>query len=130
MNMSMSKSMIRSLRFQRKSLQLLSGHRHVLSSTQSSPSPSSSLSLSLSSYSTTTTNDATNQVNQPHQPHHDHDILICGGGVVGSFLAADILHQSKGQCSVGIIDNTTPTKEISTTLEPPFIRVYALSPLR
>ena len=118
----MSMSMIRSLRFQRKSLQLLSGHRHVLSSTQSSPSSSLS--------STTTTNDATNQVNQPHQPHHDHDILICGGGVVGSFLAADILHQSKGQCSVGIIDNTTPTKEISTTLEPPFIRVYALSPLR
>ena len=128
MNMSMSMSMIRSLRFQRKSLQLLSltsGHRHVLLSTQSSPSSSLS-----SSYSTTTTNDATNQVNQPHQPHHDHDILICGGGVVGSFLAADILHQSKGQCSVGIIDNTTPTKEISTTLEPPFIRVYALSPLR
>ena len=117
--------MIRSLRLQRKSLQLLSTtsvHRYVSSSTLSPLSSSS--------------NDATN--NQHRQPqHHFHDILICGGGVVGSFLAADILHQSKGQCSVGIIDNTTPSKEISssssstsTSTEPPFIRVYALSPLR
>ena len=126
--MTMRMRMIRSLRLQRKSLQLLSttsGHHYVSSSTLSPPS-------SLSSSS----NDATN--NQHRQPqHHFHDILICGGGVVGSFLAADILHQSKGQCSVGIIDNTTPSKEISssssstsTSTEPPFIRVYALSPLR
>jgi len=119
--------MIRSLRLQRKSLQLLlktSGHRYVSSSTLSPPS---SLSSSL--------NDVTNNQHRQSQ-HHFHDILICGGGVVGSFLAADILHQSKGQCSVGIIDNTTPSKEISsssstsTSTEPPFIRVYALSPLR
>lgn len=124
----MSMRMIRSLRLQRKSLQLLSktsGHRYVSSSTLSTPS-------SLSS----STNDATNNQYRQSQ-HHFHDILICGGGVVGSFLAADILHQSKGQCSVGIIDNTTPSKEISssssstsTSMEPPFIRVYALSPLR
>ena len=86
----------------------------------------SSLSLK-HTYSTTTT---TTNTAADSKHYHQHDILICGGGVVGSFLAADILHQSKGQCNIGIIDSITPSDVIPSSEEPPLLRVYALSPLR
>jgi len=57
-----------------------------------------------------------------------HDVLICGGGVVGAALAADLLTKTKGACSVGLVELHPPKKEIKNVSDPPDIRVYALSP--
>lgn len=57
----------------------------------------------------------------------DHDVLICGGGVVGAALAADILSRTNGTCSVGLVE-LSPPKSIRTSEESPDVRVYALSP--
>lgn len=61
-------------------------------------------------------------------PKWDHDVLICGGGVVGATLAADILKQSKGACNVGIIELFPPKPTIRAIEQAPDVRVYALSP--
>lgn len=58
----------------------------------------------------------------------DHDLLICGGGVVGAALAADVLQRTKGTCNVGIIELSPPKTSIKTSVDPPDVRVYALSP--
>ena len=58
----------------------------------------------------------------------DHDVLICGGGVVGAALAADILLRTNGSCSVGLVELSPPKPTIRTSSESPDVRVYALSP--
>ena len=58
----------------------------------------------------------------------DHDVLICGGGVVGAALAADVLMRSKGACNVGLIELGPPKTSFKTDQDSPDVRVYALSP--
>lgn len=58
----------------------------------------------------------------------DHDVLICGGGVVGAALAADILMRTNGTCSVGLVEMSPPKPSVRTMAESPDVRVYALSP--
>ncbi len=58
----------------------------------------------------------------------DHDVLICGGGVVGAALAADVLMRTKGACNVGLIELGPPKTTLKTATDSPDVRVYALSP--
>ena len=58
----------------------------------------------------------------------DHDVLICGGGVVGAALAAELLMRSKGTCNVGLIELFPPKPTIRAKSDSPDVRVYALSP--
>jgi hypothetical protein len=74
-------------------------------------------------------------IRSPHAKHFlctapkwDHDVLICGGGVVGAALAADVLQRTKGTCNVGIVELLPPKSNIKTQRDPPDVRVYALSP--
>ena len=58
----------------------------------------------------------------------DHDVMICGGGVVGAALAADLLHRTGGLCNVGLVESTPPKDYFKTDADAPDVRVYALSP--
>ena len=58
----------------------------------------------------------------------DHDVMICGGGVVGAALAADLLQRTGGLCDVGLVELTPPRDSFKTLKDAPDVRVYALSP--
>ena len=54
-------------------------------------------------------------------------MLICGGGVVGAALAADLLIRTNGSCNVGLVE-LNPPKPLKVNNDQPDVRVYALSP--
>jgi 2-polyprenyl-6-methoxyphenol hydroxylase-like FAD-dependent oxidoreductase len=57
-----------------------------------------------------------------------YDIIVNGGGVVGSLFAADVLHKSKGSLKIAIVESKQPKKLIDiNNLSTPDVRVYALS---
>jgi 2-polyprenyl-6-methoxyphenol hydroxylase-like FAD-dependent oxidoreductase len=57
-----------------------------------------------------------------------HDVMICGGGVVGATLAAELLIKTKGSCNIGLVEFAAPKSSIRGPEVAPDVRVYALSP--
>lgn len=59
----------------------------------------------------------------------DYDILICGGGIVGAALASKLLHLTKGNVKVAILEQNQPeTLHDCIKNKLPDKRVYAISP--
>jgi 3-demethoxyubiquinol 3-hydroxylase len=59
----------------------------------------------------------------------DYDVIISGGSIVGASLALDLLHATRGDLNICIIDQVTPPKlDDCLARKVPDIRTYALSP--
>ena len=58
----------------------------------------------------------------------DYDVLISGGGVVGSSFAAKLLKESQGTLKIVLLDQKPPLFLEACNTPVPDFRVYALSP--
>ena len=60
----------------------------------------------------------------------DYDVMICGGGIVGSALASKLLHMTGGTIKIGLIEHTRGPEpfDVCSNNAIPDRRVYALSP--
>jgi 2-polyprenyl-6-methoxyphenol hydroxylase-like FAD-dependent oxidoreductase len=58
----------------------------------------------------------------------DYDVLVCGGGVVGTSFVSKLLHNTNGGLKIGLLEQKPPPSLESCLNGPIDVRVYALSP--